>query len=281
MGAGSSLPAGGAEQRRRFWGGARYRPQPAAICGDLHAARWRSAHVCFCSATARPIGTARGGCKATPTRSSTPTGLAQAEALAERLRAHQLDAVVSSDLTRALTTGRIIAETLGVPLMTDHGLRETNVGAAEGLLWEDAKARFGAELTERWYSGDTAFPGGETGRATLTRGLAALRRFATAHAYRRIGVSTHGAIFRQLVKHALPPGALRSEPATPCCSFSNTSRRPTASRWWRPTDGELQYGRSPLIWVRCISRRVLGSNSSRRCMTQRLSHRIKSPTRHC
>jgi probable phosphoglycerate mutase len=134
------------------------------------------------------------------------TGLAQAGVLAERLRAHQLDAVVSSDLTRALTTGRIIAETLGVPLMTDHGLRETNVGAAEGLLWEDAKARFGAELTERWYSGDTAFPGGETGRATLTRGLAALRRFATAHAYRRIGVSTHGAILRQLVKHALPPG---------------------------------------------------------------------------
>lgn len=136
------------------------------------------------------------------------TGLVQAGVLAERLRAHQLDAVVSSDLTRALTTGRIIAETLGVPLMTDHGLRETNVGAAEGLLWEDAKARFGAELTERWYSGDTAFPGGETGRATLTRGLAALRRFATAHAYRRIGVSTHGAILRQLVKHALPPGGI-------------------------------------------------------------------------
>jgi 2,3-bisphosphoglycerate-dependent phosphoglycerate mutase len=136
------------------------------------------------------------------------TGLAQAAALAERLRMHRLDAVVSSDLTRALTTGRIIAEALGVPLMTDHGLRETNVGAAEGLLWDDAKARFGAELTERWYSdNDVAFPGGETGLATLTRGLAALRRFALSHPYRRIGVSTHGAMVRQLVKHALPPGA--------------------------------------------------------------------------
>jgi broad specificity phosphatase PhoE len=135
-------------------------------------------------------------------------GLVQAEALAERLRAHRLDAVVSSDLARALTTGRIVAEVLGVPLMTDHGLRETNVGAAEGLLWEDAKARFGAELTERWYSvGDTAFPGGETGRATLERGLAALRRFAANHPYQRIGVSTHGAMLRQLVKHALPPDA--------------------------------------------------------------------------
>jgi len=137
------------------------------------------------------------------------TGLAQAEALAERLRAHRLDVVVSSDLARALTTARIIAKASGVPLMIDDGLRETNVGAAEGLLWEDAKARFGEAVTERWYSeGDTAFPGGETGLATLTRGLAALRRFTAAHPYRRIGVSTHGAMVRQLVKHALPPGAV-------------------------------------------------------------------------
>jgi 2,3-bisphosphoglycerate-dependent phosphoglycerate mutase len=134
------------------------------------------------------------------------TGLAQAEALALRLRTHRLDAVLSSDLARALTTARIVAETLGVPLATDLGLRETNVGAAEGMIWADAKARFGEELTERWYSdNDAAFPGGESGIATLARGLAALRRFATTHAYRRIGVSTHGAMLRQLVRHALPP----------------------------------------------------------------------------
>ncbi len=136
------------------------------------------------------------------------TGLTQAEALAHRLRAHRLDAILSSDLARALTTARIVAETLGVPLATDLGLRETSVGAAEGMIWADAKARFGEELTERWYSdNDAAFPGGETGLATLTRGLAALRRFAAAHPHRRIGVSTHGAMVRQLVKHALPPGS--------------------------------------------------------------------------
>ncbi len=135
------------------------------------------------------------------------TGRAQAEALARRLRPNRLDAVLSSDLSRALTTGRIIAEALGLPLTSDPGLRETNVGEAEGLIWADAKARFGEELTERWYDGDTAFPGGETGVATLTRGLAALRRFALAHPYRRIGVSSHGAMLRQLVRHALPPGS--------------------------------------------------------------------------
>jgi len=136
------------------------------------------------------------------------TGLAQAKALGETLRIHRLDAIVSSDLLRALTTAQIVAGALSIPLFTDAGLRETNVGAAEGILWSDAKTRFSEGLTERWYSeGDVAFPGGETGIATRTRGLAALRRFATQQPYRRIGVSTHGAMVRQLMKHALPPGS--------------------------------------------------------------------------
>lgn len=137
------------------------------------------------------------------------TGLAQAKALSETLRPHRLDAVVSSDLTRARTTAQIVAEALDLPLFTDAGLRETNVGAAEGLLWSDAKTRFGEGLTERWYSdGDVAFPGGETGIETRIRGLAALRRFVAEQPFRRIGVSTHGAMVRQLMKHALPPGSL-------------------------------------------------------------------------
>ena len=106
------------------------------------------------------------------------TGLTQAQALAESLRPHRLDAVVSSDLKRAQTTAQIVAEALRVPLFTEAGLRETDVGAAEGLLWADAKTRFGEGLTERWFSdGDVAFPGGETGIETRMRGLAGLRRF--------------------------------------------------------------------------------------------------------
>jgi probable phosphoglycerate mutase len=136
------------------------------------------------------------------------TGIGQAEALGKRLRAYRLDAVVSSDLVRAAATASIVAEALGIPLLTEPGLRETNVGAAEGLLWDEAKTRFGGGITERWYSDDdTAFPGGETGLATRARGLAALRRFTLANPYRRIGVSTHGAMVRQLMKHALPAGS--------------------------------------------------------------------------
>src|SRR5215467_5336885 len=136
------------------------------------------------------------------------TGLAQAEALTERLRVHRLDAVISSDLARAWTTGRTVAEGLGIPLISEPGLREAHIGEAEGLFWPEVKSRFGEALTERWFTDDdAAFPGGETGLATRTRGLAALRRFAGEQPYRRIGVSTHGAMVRQLMKHALPPGS--------------------------------------------------------------------------
>ena len=135
------------------------------------------------------------------------TGLAQAEALTKRLRPFRLDAVVSSDLARAWTTAQIVAEGLGVPLIAEPGLREANIGEAEGLYWPEVKSRFGEELTERWFTDDdAAFPGGETGLETRARGLTALRQLAL-RPYRRIGVATHGAMVRQLMKHALPPGS--------------------------------------------------------------------------
>jgi broad specificity phosphatase PhoE len=136
------------------------------------------------------------------------TGLAQAAALTERLRPHRLDAVVSSDLARAWTTGRIVAEGLGVPLIREPLLREAQIGEAEGLFWPEVKSRFGDTLTERWFTDDdAAFPGGETGLETRTRGLAALRRITAEQPYGRLGVSTHSAMVRQLMKHALPPGS--------------------------------------------------------------------------
>jgi len=123
------------------------------------------------------------------------TGLAQAQALAERLRPHRLDAVMSSDLARAWTTARIVAEGLGVPLISEPGLREANIGEAEGLYWPEVKSRFGETLTERWFThDDAAFPGGETGLETRWRGLAALRRFVAAQPYRRrVDPWCHGA----------------------------------------------------------------------------------------
>jgi len=51
----------------------------------------------------------------------------------------------------------------------------------------------------------------------------------------------------------------------------------------KATDRSFRYaigGALPLTCVRCMIRRVVASNGSRRCMVQRLSHSTRSPTRH-
>jgi broad specificity phosphatase PhoE len=133
--------------------------------------------------------------------------------------------VVSSDLVRAWTTACIVAEGLGVPLISEPGLREANIGKAEGLYWPEVKSRFG----ERWFTDDAAFPGGETAFETRSRGFAVLRRFVAEQPYRRVGVSTHGAMVRQLMKRALPPGSLPPGRAIRCYVYCDIRSSPSGS----------------------------------------------------
>src|SRR5262249_48280338 len=55
------------------------------------------------------------------------------------------------------------------------------------------------------------------------------------------------------------------------CEHDSRRREPQSDHAW----GRV----SPLIWVRCMMRRVLSSKASRRCMVQRLSHSTRSPAR--
>ena len=137
------------------------------------------------------------------------TGRVQAADLARRLGPYGLEAIVSSDLARALETGRIVARSLAIPLHPEPDLREASLGDAEGMLIDEAKARFGSELVEGRVADDRLqLPNGERGLAVRARALAAVRRFVEAHGYRRIGVSTHRGVMRQFLKHALPEGPI-------------------------------------------------------------------------
>ena len=137
------------------------------------------------------------------------TGRMQAADLAGRLASYGLEAILTSDLSRALETGRIVADALALPLHPEPDLREASLGDAEGMLIEDAKARFGAELVEGRVADDRLqLPHGEPGLAVRARALAAVARFVAAHPYRRIGISTHSGVLRQFLKHALPEGPI-------------------------------------------------------------------------
>ena len=143
-------------------------------------------------------------------------GRAQARDAATTLR-EQLDhpsspvepIVVASDLSRARETAEIIAAELDLPAPRLYpDLRERAYGDAEGL---DA-----AEFIRRWGDWHTAeVPGAEPWPHLRERGLRALRavvrdaRRATAPAAASVIVVTHGALIRELIRHAtggeLPP----------------------------------------------------------------------------
>jgi broad specificity phosphatase PhoE len=120
-------------------------------------------------------------------------GRAQARELAERLRETPFDAVYSSDLRRAHETAEIVAAPHDVPVITDPGLREIDVGSWSGLTRGEIDERFpGAEHHD-----------GESREDHLARVLAAAERIARAHVGERILIVSHGGSLRALRRHAI------------------------------------------------------------------------------
>lgn len=114
------------------------------------------------------------------------TGRAQAVEAAGLLAGASWDEVVTSPLSRANETGRIIANLLELATpTTDAGLVERAYGGAEGLTKEEAIARFGRD-----------WPGQETYAALSERAHVAVDAVAAAHAGKALIVVTHGTFIR-------------------------------------------------------------------------------------
>ncbi|MGZ3543043.1 MAG: histidine phosphatase family protein [Vulcanimicrobiaceae bacterium] len=118
-------------------------------------------------------------------------GRAQARALARALSAEVFDRAISSDLTRAYDTARIIASTNGVQIDRDSRWREFNFGAWEGLTWEEIlerqpKLRDDQQTQPAYYTpeGGEAFEGV---CARVSEALDALRSTRPA----RVLIATH------------------------------------------------------------------------------------------
>ena len=63
-------------------------------------------------------------------------GVLQANALAEELKSHQFDIILSTDLARGLDTAKIISQYHDAPLITETLLRERTFGIFEGTSRE-------------------------------------------------------------------------------------------------------------------------------------------------
>lgn len=134
------------------------------------------------------------------------TGRAQARATAALLR-DRLDpalpaTIAASDLSRARETAQIIASELGLAApRTYRGLRERAYGEAEGVSIDEFRDRWG-----EWHAAEV--PGAETWPAVRSRAVTALgravrdHRRATAPAAASLIIVSHGALIREVIRHA-------------------------------------------------------------------------------
>ena len=132
------------------------------------------------------------------------TGRWQAEQLAVALHDEPIDAIVSSDLARAMSTALPLARRRGLAVRRDPALRERSFGVFQGFTYEHI-AKHWPEGAARWRSRDPAYgaDGGETLTQFYQRVTAAAHRLAQEHAGRSVVWVTHGGVLDCLHRAAM------------------------------------------------------------------------------
>ncbi len=124
-------------------------------------------------------------------------GVAQARRAAEFLASYEPNFVWSSDLARARETAAELIAITGQDLVLDKRLREVDVGARQGLTFEEFREAM-PELFRRFMAGEPeAVPGAESKAEVADRMLRVLRDAAAALDDGQTGILVgHGAALR-------------------------------------------------------------------------------------
>lgn len=132
-------------------------------------------------------------------------GRDQAQNLREKFSKIKLDVCLSSDLDRAVETGRIALENHQIPFLFSPSLRETHLGDVEGLSQIEIDAKYGEGHLTRWRSIKPeditfGFSNGETKQQHLQRLKSYIEDIVTANEhFKSVAVSTHGGSLVRLV----------------------------------------------------------------------------------
>jgi probable phosphoglycerate mutase len=127
----------------------------------------------------------------------------QAARVADALREEHIDAVYSSDLSRAFTTASAIAAHHGQAVRTDAGLRERRFGHFEGLSWHEIETQYPDDAVA-WRSRVPTFlpSGGESLIMLRERVQATLQAIAARHLGEHIVIATHGGVLDAIYRLA-------------------------------------------------------------------------------
>ncbi|MFM5905052.1 MAG: histidine phosphatase family protein [Micrococcales bacterium] len=120
------------------------------------------------------------------------TGLQQARDVGRLINSSDWDVLVSSPLSRALSTAAIVAEESGISgYQVEPLLLERSFGEAEGLTHQEWKERY-ADLS--------ILPGGESLAELADRAWLLLETLAQNYSGKRVLTVSHGALIRKIVK---------------------------------------------------------------------------------
>ncbi|MGW3663747.1 bifunctional RNase H/acid phosphatase [Streptomyces sp. NPDC005141] len=139
-------------------------------------------------------------------------GREQADRVAAALAARgTIQAIVASPLARTRETAGAVAARLGLEVVIEDGLRETDFGAWEGLTFAEVRERHPEDLNT-WLASPEAEPtgGGESFAATAHRMAATRDKLIASYAGRTVLLVTHVTPIKTLVRLALgaPPESL-------------------------------------------------------------------------
>jgi probable phosphoglycerate mutase len=120
-------------------------------------------------------------------------GVWQAGQLAQRLADESIDAVISSNLSRARLTAEPLAQALRLPVTVEPRLGERHFGRFQGHTADEIAARWPDDF-QRWRQRDPDWPipEGESGAIFGMRVLDALADLCVRHAGGCVAVIAHG-----------------------------------------------------------------------------------------
>ena len=147
-------------------------------------------------------------------------GLRQISGLAGVLRDEPVDLILSSPLSRAVTTAETIGRHHAAPIVTNPGLKEVDVGEFDGLSTVGMPQTFTELLLSWWKGGCERLPGGESFAELQERSWGVVDPYVRDGAPKNILVVSHyfttlSIIFKalefpmaMLVKFRMDPGSI-------------------------------------------------------------------------
>lgn len=118
-----------------------------------------------------------------------PKGIKEAQEVAEKLKEHDFDGIISSDLIRAEKTAQIISEATGVPILgVSRGLRPWDVGTLAGKPVENCLDILHDHIANK---PDVKLGGGESFNEFKERCLNCFDQIRKAYAGKTIAIVAH------------------------------------------------------------------------------------------